>query len=470
MSFLSIPFVLLICVVFVLLVIVKAALYRKIILLAACCCFYAYWDWRCFLLLSIFTVFNFFITRRLAVSSGPKIRRVWLISGIVINLIFLGFFKYFNFFIDSLNYLLASFSWRLQTLKIILPLGISFYTFESLSYLIDIDRETTEPAKSWLDYAIFMAFFPRVVSGPIVRAAQFFPQLELGFPLNFNHIFDGAQLILRGLLKKVVVADNLAIMTSPIFASPGVFSSPTIWIGVLAYSIQIFFDFSGYTDMAIGIAKIIGFSLPQNFDLPYTSQSIGEFWRRWHMTLSSWFRDYVFYPLEITRARRSWPASYLYLNIIIVFLLTGLWHGAGWNFLLWGGLYGVYLAIERLFTKGKVSPGRWNSPVTWVKALGTFFLVSITWVFFRSPSLQTTILILQKLVFLKHVGLHWMYIPALWTIPVVLIGGFIARWRNYHFPTLVLRKSYTMAVILVQIMLIYYFAAMNASPFIYFQF
>ena len=191
MNFVSIPFVILLISLLLLLAVVRAPAGRKIVLLAACCVFYAWWDWRFFLLLTAFTVLNYIISLRLVASSDNKTRRVWLISGIVISLVFLGFFKYFNFFVDSLNLLFASFSWRLQTLNIILPLGISFYTFESLSYLIDIDRETAEPAKSLLDYALFMAFFPRMVSGPIVRAAQFFPQLERGILLNFNLVFMG---------------------------------------------------------------------------------------------------------------------------------------------------------------------------------------------------------------------------------------------------------------------------------------
>jgi alginate O-acetyltransferase complex protein AlgI len=470
MTFVSIPFVILLVATLLLLALIKAPAGRKIVLLAACCAFYAYWDWRFFLLLTAFTLLNYFISRRLAASAEAKTRQAWLVSGIVIGLVFLGFFKYFNFFIDSLNFLFTPVSWRLQTLNIILPLGISFYTFESLSYLIDIDRETVAPAKSLLDYALFMAFFPRVVSGPIVRAAQFFPQLERGIQLNFSNFMEGTQLILRGMIKKLVFADNLGRMTDAIFSAPSVFSSPTMWVGVLAYSVQILCDFSGYTDMAIGIAKILGFDMPQNFNLPYTSQSITEFWRRWHMTLSAWFRDYVFYPLEIKRVRRSWPQATQYLNIIIVFLLTGLWHGAGWNFVVWGGLYGVYLAIERFATKGKVSPGPWTSPLTWLKALATFILVSLTWIFFRSPSFQATGLIFQKLVFVNPVGLSWMYTPALWIIPMVVIGGFIFRRFDFQFPNLTLQKSYTLAVILFQILVIYFFAAANISPFIYFQF
>lgn len=272
MNFVSIPFVALLVLMVLLLAVVRAHLARKIILLAACCAFYAYWDWRFFLIMTAFVLLNYIIARRLAASSIPKSRRAWLILGILVNLLFLGFFKYFNFFIDSLNRFFTPSVWRLQTINILLPLGISFFTFEALSYLIDIDRETAEPAKSLLDYAIFMGFFPRVVSGPIVRAAQFFPQLERGFPANFANLLQGTQLILRGMMKKLVIADNLALMSNSVFNSPAVFSSFTVWVGVLAYSIQIYCDFSGYTDMAIGIAKMLGFDLPQNFNPPHTTK------------------------------------------------------------------------------------------------------------------------------------------------------------------------------------------------------
>lgn len=222
--------------------------------------------------------------------------------------------------------------------------------------------------------------------------------------------------------------------------------------------------------MAIGVGKIIGFDLPQNFNLPYTSLSITEFWRRWHITLSTWFRDYVFYPLEISRARKFQPPFFQYLNIIIVFLLTGLWHGAGWNFVIWGGLHGIYLVIERIIYKGKSPSGQWTSPLTWLKALATFILISITWIFFRASSIQIAGEILQKLVFINPTGVHWMFTPALLLIPLTLIGGFMARLADYRFPILMLDKSYTLAVIMAQILIIFFFAARNTSPFIYFQF
>jgi alginate O-acetyltransferase complex protein AlgI len=470
MNFISIPFVILLIVLILLFIIEKSRNNRKIILLIASCVFYAYWDWRCFLLLSAFTAITYYVSLCIVTTPNAKTRHLWLVSGIVINLVFLGFFKYFNFFIDSINVLFTASQWRLHTLNLIVPLGISFFTFGNLSYLFDIARGTSKPAKSWLDYALFIGFFPRVVSGPIVRAAQFLPQLESGINFNFSNIFEGIQIFLRGCLKKLVIADSLALMTNFVFSSPSVFSPLSVWTSVLAYSVQIYFDFSGYTDMAIGISKILGIDLPQNFNLPYTSLSVTEFWRRWHMTLSAWFRDYVFYPLERNRSRRSLPQIFQYLNTLLVFLLTGLWHGASWNFVLWGGLFGIYLVIERIFNIGKVANGKWTTPVYWLRALFTFLLVSITWVFFRSPSFEITIQIFQKLLFLNQSGLDWMYSPAVWAIPIVVISGFVLRQIDFHVPVLETRKSYTWAVLLVEILIIFFFVSTEANPFIYFQF
>lgn len=470
MNFISIPFFFLLILVVLLLALIRQNSGRKLVLLAASAVFYAYWDWRFFLLLGAFTVFTYFISRRIILNDAPGRRQAWLTTGIVISLALLGFFKYYNFFIENLNYQFAAFNWRLETLNIILPLGISFYTFGCISYLIDIFRKSAKPANSLLDYALFIGFFPRVVSGPIVRAGQFLPQLERGIAFNFTNLFEGFQLFLRGCIKKLVIADSLAVMSGFIFNSPEVFSSITVWVGVLSYSIEIFLDFSGYTDMAIGISKMVGIDLPQNFNLPYTSQSVTEFWRRWHITLSAWFRDYVFYPLERSRSRRTLPQIFQYLNILIVFLLTGLWHGASWNFVLWGGLHGLYLAFERLFNRGTVSTGRWTSPVNWLRAVVVFILISVTWVFFRAPSFESAWLILRKLAFFEPAGLNWMYSPSVWAIPLVVTGGFLIRQLGFSYTPLAVNRSTTWALLLLQMLLIFFFVSTNAMPFIYFQF
>jgi alginate O-acetyltransferase complex protein AlgI len=467
MSFVSVEFLVLIVVLLGVLVIFKNPLVRKITLLSASCVFYAWWDWRFLGILVTVTVADYYISQFLTQTTDAKKRKALVWFSIAINLGFLGFFKYFNFFIDNLNALTGILGWHAGTLNIILPIGISFYTFETLSYVIDVYSGVAKPAGSLLDYAIFITFFPRLVAGPIMRAKEFLPQLEKGIHLDLNNLFDGAQLFLRGMLKKVVVADNLAVAVDYIYNAPGIFSSPTIWLGVCAYSIQILYDFWGYTDMARGIGKILGFDLPVNFNLPYTAQSITEFWARWHISLSTWFRDYVFFPLE--RHRLKWLGQPG--NLFIVFLLSGLWHGAGWNFILWGGLHGIYLAVERILSWVKPVQHPWTLYKAWVRSFLVFILVTITWIPFRSPNWQTTFLIFKKLLFINmQYNIEWYYGWVVLALPLVVIGGWIARRFEWKWPIFPIQKSYTLAFMLLEILIIFFFAPVNISPFIYFQF
>lgn len=467
MSFVSTDFAILFLSILFLLWVVKNPTGRKLILLTASCIFYAYWDWRFLGLLGFVTVMDYFISKNLVDAGNQKVKKSLLILSVVINLGLLGFFKYFNFFVTSLDALLAPLHLNLRTLDIILPIGISFYTFETLSYVIDVYRGTAQPAQSILDYAVFITFFPRLVSGPIMRASQFLPQLERGIVLNLDNIVTGAQLFLRGLLKKVVVADNLAVMVDQIYAAPSVFSSPTVWLAIGAYSIQIFCDFSGYTDMAMGLGKMLGFSLPQNFNLPYTAQSITEFWNRWHISLSTWLRDYLYIPLGGNRK----GTIRTYINLMITMLLGGLWHGASWNFVLWGGLQGAYLALERIVLGQKPKSALWTSPAAWVRASLTFLIVTVSFVPFRSPSWATTLTIFKKLAFVG-VGnqIQWYFTAALAAIPFILAGGMLARRFKWQWPILPANAAYTPAVILFQALLVFFLAPINTSPFIYFQF
>jgi alginate O-acetyltransferase complex protein AlgI len=467
MSFVSIEFLILFLVLFAVLAIFKQLLIRKLALLFASCVFYAWWDWRFLGILAAVTLLDYYISKLLADMQDPVKRKALLWVSILINLGFLGIFKYFNFFVDSLNLVTAPFGWRAGTLDIILPIGISFYTFETLSYVIDVYKGVTQPARSLLDYAIFITFFPRLVAGPIMRASEFLPQLERGIHLNGNNLVEGAQLFLRGMLKKLVIADNMAVMVDYIYNSPSLFSSPTVWLTVFAYSIQILYDFWGYTDMARGLGRMLGIELPLNFDAPYTSQSMTEFWSRWHISLSTWLRDYVYIPLGGNRK----GTARTYINIMITMLLGGLWHGASWNFILWGGLHGVYLILERMFTSGKPAKHSWTSYKAWLRALLILLLVTITWVPFRSPDWQTTLLILGKLLFIEApYHIEWYYAGALLAVPVILVGGWVARRFEWKWPILPIQKSYTPAFMLFQILIIYFFAPLNASPFIYFQF
>jgi alginate O-acetyltransferase complex protein AlgI len=467
MSFVSIEFLVLLLVLLGLLAIFKKPMIRKIILLSASCVFYAWWDWRFLGILVTVTVADYYISQFLVNTTDAKKRKMLLWFSIVLNLGFLGFFKYFNFFIDTLNVFTGMLGWRVGTLNIILPIGISFYTFETLSYVIDVYSGVAKPANSLLDYAIFITFFPRLVAGPIMRAKEFLPQLDRGIQLDLNNLFDGAQLFLRGMLKKLVVADNLAVMVDYIYKSPSVLSSSTIWLGVCAYSVQILYDFWGYTDMARGVGRMLGIELPLNFNLPYTSQSITEFWTRWHISLSSWFRDYVFFPLE--RRRLKWLGQPG--NLFIVFLLSGLWHGAGWNFIIWGGLHGFYLAMERVLPWARPVQNPWTSYKAWIRSFVVFILITITWVPFRSPDWQTALVIFEKLLFVgMQFNIHWYYGWAVFAVPLVVVGGWLFRRFEWSWPIFPIQKSYTLAFMLFEILIIFFFSPVNISPFIYFQF
>jgi alginate O-acetyltransferase complex protein AlgI len=465
MNFVSREFAILFVAIFFLLSIIRSSLARRIIILSASCIFYAYWDWRFLSLLCIITVVDYYISQALVRTPQPNRRKALLTASVILNLGILGIFKYFNFFVDNFNLLLSPLDLKLSNLNIILPIGISFYTFETLSYVIDVYRGDTKPARSVLDYAVFISFFPRLVAGPIMRARQFLPQLEKGVKINAANFIAGAHLFAQGLIKKVLIADRLSVGIDTVFSTPQTFSPVSVWIAILAYSIQIYFDFSGYSDMAIGVARVFGFDLIQNFNLPYTAQSITEFWQRWHISLSTWLRDYLYIPLGGNRKGRTRT----YINLMITMLLGGLWHGASWNFVIWGGLHGAYLGIERLIL-GKRPPTTWQKPFTWLKALFIFLLVSVTWTFFRSPSLEITRIILSKLFFLSTDGIGWLYTPALFFVPIVIAGGWLMRCLKLNIPVLTFNKPYAIPVLFAEYFWVFLFFPANINPFIYFQF
>ncbi len=468
MSFVSIEFAILFAVVITLLFVVRNAFVRKLILGLASAFFYAWWDWRFLALLATITVLDFYVSRFLVVTQCPRTRKRLLWLSIVVNLGFLGVFKYCNFFLSSLAGLFGPLGWRPGALEVILPIGISFYTFETLSYVVDVYRGVARPARSLLDYSIFISFFPRLVAGPIMRARDFLPQLERGVQINVANLVEGIQLFVRGLLKKVVLADNLAVMVDQVYATPTVLSSSTVWLAVGAYAIQVYCDFSGYTDMARGTAKAFGFDLPVNFDLPYTAQSITEFWRRWHISLSSWLRDYLYVPLGGDRRGGVRTA----LNLMITMLLGGLWHGASWNFVLWGGLHGVYLVVERfVLGRKRLEERAWTSLGTWLRAASVFALVAVTLVPFRSPDTATTLVVLGKLSLIGvREGVDWYYGWAMVGVPGIVLGGFVARRFRWEWPVLSIHESYMPAVVLLGILLGFFFAPLRSSPFIYFRF
>ena len=373
------------------LILYHAALGRRVqnvLLLAASYWFYAAWDARFLTLIWISTAVDYVVGLRLAAtrqSSSDNVRRAWLAVSLATNLGLLGVFKYFGFFVDGFADLLAGVSLDVSTstLNIVLPVGISFYTFQTLSYTIDVWRDRLEPTRDVVDFALFVAFFPQLVAGPIERASRLLPQIQHERSVTSSDIFEGLYLILVGLVRKVVIADTAGLITDKYFADPGSHGGIELAAGILLYTLQIYGDFAGYSNIARGSARLLAFDLVRNFRHPYFSASVTEFWQRWHISLSSWLRDYLYIPLGGNRRSRRRTN----INLMVTMSLGGLWHGASWNFVIWGGLHGLFLAGHRLATSRRRRLGR----SVWPRALGilvTFPLVAVTWLTFRISDLS----------------------------------------------------------------------------------
>src|SRR5262245_57764182 len=349
-------------------------------LLLASCVFYMSWNpWLISLILLSASV-DYVVALRLEHVTAPRTRKLLLIGSISFNLALLGFFKYVNFFLDNAQALGGWLGWSLPLphLDLILPLGISFYTFETISYIVDVYLGRTKPVHNPLDYALYIMFFPHLIAGPIVRPRDLLPQLQRENRFSWARMQLGVQFFLLGLFKKAAIADFLATIADPIFKEPHLYASGAVWLGVLAYAVQIYCDFSGYSDMAVGTAHMLGFKLPCNFRMPYLAANITDFWRRWHISLSSWLRDYLYVPLGGNR-HGTWAT---YRNLLLTMLLGGLWHGAAWTFVAWGLLHGVLLAVHRAWP-WKDAGGVWLRPFG---VATTLLCVCIGWVFFRAQS------------------------------------------------------------------------------------
>jgi len=355
-------------------------------LLVASYVFYGYWDWRFLTLLAISTLTDFAVGRRLYATADTGARKRLLAVSVCVNLGLLGFFKYFNFFVDSMGAIIESFGLEphMPLLRVLLPVGISFYTFQTLSYTIDIYRRRLEPTDDLLDFAVFVSFFPQLVAGPIERARNLLPQVAAPRTVTRRHVETGLNLILLGFFKKIFVADTLAPFVNQVFEDPGAWTSGQLLTGVYAFCFQIYGDFSGYSDIARGVARLLGFELMENFHAPYLSRSPAEYWKRWHVSLSTWLGDYLYIPLGGNRK----GTVRTYVNLMVTMLLGGLWHGASWTFVAWGLWNGLYLAAYRLTGGGKVDL-RWPrafGPVAWhvVKVIVTFHLIAVAKILFRA--------------------------------------------------------------------------------------
>jgi alginate O-acetyltransferase complex protein AlgI len=480
----------------------------RLFVLAASYVFYGWADWRFCLLLALSTLGNQIAVGGIHRGGDPSRRRRWMVTGVVFNLILLGFFKYYGFFVDSVLGLLEPLGLAPTALlvQVLLPVGISFFTFCALSYVIDVYREQQDPIPL-LDFAVYLSFFPHLVAGPIVRVSEFAPQLRRRRNPQTVDAVRAARLICRGLFKKVVIANFLATaIVDPVFVSPGQFRNWELIVGAWAYAVQIYADFSGYTDIAIGIAMLMGIRFPDNFDQPYSATSIQEFWRRWHMTLSRWLRDYLYIPLG---GNRGGPRME-YRNLFITMLLGGLWHGASWNFVFWGAFHGLGLGAERRLAMrargdGGTSPPRWlasmglgartasaidppppdaaevavvqqEAPMAlrrspWLARLAVFHFVTVGWIFFRAPDFSTAGSYLWSLLTNWGTGtlVTWVVLLA---VAVGMVGQFVPRrigdaleYRASQLPPMVLAVGIGLWLLVINLL-----GPQGVAPFIYFQF
>ena len=341
--------------------------------------------------------------------------KILFIASLIILICFLGYFKYCSFFVNSFRSIIGLDS---VTLNIILPIGISFYIFSALSYLIDVYRGDYPAEKNILFFALYIAFFPKLTAGPIVRGKEFFPQVREYRGIEWEAFKAGIQIFVFGLFKKIVIADHLGVFVDDVFHAPVAFNTGTVILAAISYSLQIYFDFSGYSDMAIGVSKILGFDFKPNFNLPYISQNVSEFWKRWHISLSSWFQDYLYIPLGGSRKGELRT----YINLLLVMLISGLWHGAGWTFIAWGALHGIASCVNKAFGKKLKALG------PWVNGILTFIFVTLFWVVFRADSFTTAVKVWTGM-FTAHTGISQPYTWSFFAIMCLIVGTIVA-WRH----------------------------------------
>lgn len=450
---------------------------QNYLVLAASYVFYGFWDWRFLGLLLCVTVVNFHAGRFIAQSDTPRTRNGWLILALVVSFGTLGFFKYFNFFAESATELLrlAGFSADPLTLKIILPVGISFFTFQSLTYPLDLHRKRMQHAASFRDFALFTSFFPQIMAGPIERAANMLPQYAKPRVIDTARVNAGLCLILWGYFKKVVIADNVAPIANRIFDNYQQFQGLDIAIGVLAFAVQLYSDFSGYSDIARGLAKMMGFDLMVNFKLPYLAVNPGDFWRRWHISLTSWFRDYLWWNLvkKIPVSGRIWNQVRWNAALVLVFLVSGLWHGAAWNYVFWGGFHGLLLAVYGLYDRyrgERTADVPFARPRTLVAMTGTFVMVMIGWVLFRATSMDQIVGMLSRIglsVSDQTAAMAGELLFFVW--PMILVE----LWQHFRRDLLiVLRWPQWVRTPLYAALLIaiFVYGVRTATEFLYFQF
>ena len=477
MLFNSLDFAVFLPIVFVLywFVFHKSIKAQNLLLVLASYVFYGWWDWRFLFLILFSTVVDYGIGLVLSKEECLSYRKLLLGSSVFVNIGLLGFFKYYNFFLDNFVEAFSFFgtSFEASRLDIILPVGISFYTFQTLSYTIDIYRRKLQPTKDFVAFSAFVSFFPQLVAGPIERATNLLPQFFRKRKFDSNQAIIGVKQIIWGLFKKLVVADNCAQYVNEIFSNYSQLSSTTLVLGAIYFAFQIYGDFSGYSDIAIGTARLFNFKLMTNFRYPYFSRDIAEFWRRWHISLSTWFRDYVYIPLGGSRGSKLFQIR----NVLVVFLVSGFWHGANWTFIIWGALNAIFF-IPLLLTqrnrnhtntiaKDTFFPSIWET----VTLLSTFVIVTLGWIFFRAASVLEAIHYIERIFLFQH-NFEIMAIARYPFEALPFIGILLSfEWVSRHKEFPLYRAKFAIPKVTLVLLLILIFGSFSAiQDFIYFQF
>jgi len=476
MLFNSIEFLLFLPTIFILywFVFNKNLKYQNTLILVSSYVFYGWWDYRFLSLIFLSTVVDYIIGLNIPKQNSEKNQKLLLWCSVLFNLSVLGFFKYYNFFIDSWVELFISLGYEIKsiwTLNIILPVGISFYTFQTMSYTIDIYRKKVEPTKDFISFASFVSFFPQLVAGPIERASNLLPQILKKREFQYEQVNQGLKLILWGMFKKVVIADSLAPIVDDIFSNYQDFGGGTLWLGAIYFSFQIYCDFSGYSDIAIGTSKLLGFELMSNFKFPYFSRNIGEFWGRWHISLSTWFRDYLYIPLGGSQEGK-WKSI---RNIFIIFLVSGFWHGANWTFIFWGLFHSILFLPTFMFNKNRNYTSSIIAANTllpslkeFINVITTFLLVTIGWVFFRSESIGDSFSYLTSMISNINIVTHLSPKISFYILVLVLVDWtqrFDERNLFVTFPKLIFKIFVIICVFLILINF-----KKESQQFIYFDF
>jgi alginate O-acetyltransferase complex protein AlgI len=450
---------------------------QNILLLCASYYFYACWDWRFLFLLIFSTVLDYVTGLKMESSQYKKEKKFWFWLSIIINLGFLGIFKYYNFFVGSFASALSQVGLHINvyTLNVILPVGISFYTFHGLSYVIDIYKDRIKAEKNFVDYSLFVSYFPLLVAGPIERATHLLPQIKVARKFDPENAIQGIELMVWGFFKKVVIADNMSVIVNKVYAEHQAYGSVGLVVAAIAFSFQIYCDFSGYSDIAIGCSKLLGMDLLQNFNFPYLSRNIAEFWRRWHISLSSWFRDYLYIPLGGSKLSMLLNIR----NVFIIFIVSGIWHGANWTFIIWGTIHALLFIPsfvigsnkkykQDLVYKGKMLPSILDLCMMAI----TFFFVTLAWIFFRAESVKQASSIIARIATNasgKAVAFENTELMGyLFSFAALFAGS--TYWL--YVKTNLLKPSRTLqfSISLVLLLLIVLFGQFSKQSFIYFQF